>query len=357
LGTLKDLAETLADRCGVEPSRISRVTDPENPIVLANAIKEVAGRAGDVFVFWYAGHGLLGSDGELHLATRATVDVTRGLAAFQALPFSQVNDLLREHCPARTVVLVIDACHASRAAHGSLGSLSAGLDRGGRRFLLASAARDEHAIAPPGARHTAFTGALLTLLRDGDPHSGPELTLDRVARVLARTLPERGYPAPQWWAAHDAGDLVLAGNPAYRPPDVSRRPAGAGRDREDDTGDPVCPYPGLAAFGPEDARFFHGRGSLINDLVKLVATRADDGPLLVVGSSGSGKSSLVRAGLLPALARGDVGDGASAHWPHAKMVALATQTAKRDAQLRADPSSSRRSPVLHRARHYDDYAP
>src|SRR5215470_3221233 len=253
LTSLDDLAGVLVERCGVEPGRISRVVDPANPIVLASEIKAVASRAGDVFVFWYAGHGQLDGNGGLHLATRATVDITRGLAAYQALPFSQVHELLREHCPARTVVLVVDACHAGRAAHRGLDGRG-----GGRRFLLASASRDEHAIALPGARHTAFTGALLQLLRDGDPYGGPDLTLDRIARVLTRTLPESGFPAPQWWVAGDAGDLIVAANPAYRPPrpDTARRRDGVNRR---DRYNSICPYPGLATFAAQDARFFFGR--------------------------------------------------------------------------------------------------
>jgi hypothetical protein len=73
--TAQDLAETLTGRCGVADDHLHRLIDPENPIVLANAIKDVAGLAGDVFVLWYAGHGQLGTDNELYLATRATVDV------------------------------------------------------------------------------------------------------------------------------------------------------------------------------------------------------------------------------------------------------------------------------------------
>jgi len=329
--TGEDLARALTERCGLGPAQITQVTDPENPIVFANALRECASQAGDVFLLWYAGHGQVDGEGNLYLATRATVDVSRGLAAYQALPFSQIHELLREHCPARTVVLVIDACYAGRAGDRGLGSGGAGvnLDDGGgagRRFLLTSAARDEHAIAPPGSRHTAFTGALLTLLRDGDVHGGPDLTLDHIARALARSLPERGFPGPRWWSSHDAGGLIVAGNPAYQPPDLFGEPAagaGAGRrgvegagaaPRADDR-DLVCPYPGLTAFGRADANLFHGRDDLVARLVKLTVTRFGAGPLLVVGPSGSGKSSLVRAGLLPALARGDAGGGASAHWP------------------------------------------
>jgi WD40 repeat protein len=63
----------------------------------------------------------------------------------------------------------------------------------------------------------------------------------------------------------------------------------------------VCPYKGLARFEPSDAAYFFGRERLAAELVaRLVGT----GLLGVIGPSGSGKSSLVRAGLLPALAEG-----------------------------------------------------
>ena len=60
----------------------------------------------------------------------------------------------------------------------------------------------------------------------------------------------------------------------------------------------VCPFKGLAPFELADAEFFFGRERLVDELVARLA----ETPLLaVVGPSGSGKSSLVRAGLLPAL--------------------------------------------------------
>ena len=63
----------------------------------------------------------------------------------------------------------------------------------------------------------------------------------------------------------------------------------------------VCPFKGLAAFGPEDANYFFGRERLVAELV----ARLVGAPLLaIVGASGTGKSSVLRAGLLPALGRG-----------------------------------------------------
>ncbi|MEU7576648.1 hypothetical protein AB0B50_03465 [Streptomyces sp. NPDC041068] len=56
------------------------------------------------------------------------------------------------------------------------------------------------------------------------------------------------------------------------------------------------PYVGLAAFQPEDSAWFFGREQLTDDLVHRVRARRF---LAVFGASGSGKSSLLRAGLLP----------------------------------------------------------
>lgn len=64
-----------------------------------------------------------------------------------------------------------------------------------------------------------------------------------------------------------------------------------------------CPYKGLAGYEAEDAALYVGREHLVAELVgRLVDRRL----LVVTGPSGAGKSSLVRAGLLPALADGAV---------------------------------------------------
>src|SRR6516162_3830410 len=70
--------------------------------------------------------------------------------------------------------------------------------------------------------------------------------------------------------------------------------------------DAICPYRGLDAFREEDAAFFFGRGSADDPnspIGELVVKIREQPFVMVVGRSGSGKSSLVYAGLLPALRR------------------------------------------------------
>ncbi|WRZ78365.1 hypothetical protein OG251_43280 (plasmid) [Streptomyces sp. NBC_01237] len=62
------------------------------------------------------------------------------------------------------------------------------------------------------------------------------------------------------------------------------------------------PYRGLARFEPGDADLFFGRDHLIDDLLELARNRR---VTAVVGASGSGKSSLLRAGLVPRLRHTD----------------------------------------------------
>ena len=75
------------------------------------------------------------------------------------------------------------------------------------------------------------------------------------------------------------------------------------------------PFPGLRPFETEEYNLFFGREGQSDELLaRLGRTRF----LAVVGTSGSGKSSLVRAGLLPAL-YGGLMAGAGSGWRVAVM--------------------------------------
>jgi DNA-binding SARP family transcriptional activator/WD40 repeat protein len=73
-------------------------------------------------------------------------------------------------------------------------------------------------------------------------------------------------------------------------------------ERREATPEPVaCPFKGLASFDIDDAEYFFGRERLVAEMVARLA----GAPLMgIVGPSGSGKSSALRAGLLRALAAG-----------------------------------------------------
>ncbi|WP_018348270.1 caspase, EACC1-associated type [Longispora albida] len=309
--TVWDLAGALAERCGVRPGNLlTPVLDP-TPIELGTALTRAAAQAEDVLLFYYVGHGLVSPGNKLHLATRETSDLSTGLA-YTSLPYSAVEDALTA-CRARTILVVLDCCFAGRA-HGSFGTAATDafeLAALGGTYVLASASASERALAPVGDKHTAFTGALLTLLREGDPGGLPDLTVEGAYRYLRRELPKRGIPAPARHLSGHAGDLVLAPNPAARPPAVPPVAAGLPPVTEQ-----PCPYRGLDVFTADDTRYFFGREELTGELLSHVTSRSQDGhPIAVLGLSGVGKSSLLRAGLLAAAQRGELRLPGSGTWP------------------------------------------
>lgn len=154
--------------------------------------------------------------------------------------------------------------------------------------------------------------------RNGD-YFGP--VVNRSARVMDAGHGGQILCTPEVIAVHglpdgacieDLGDHVLRGFQAPQKilevlhPDVrwqSFPPLRLNKGDNNDVppADVPNPYKGLAAFEQEDAEYFFGREALIEELVARLKERRF---LAVVGPSGSGKSSLVGAGLLPALRRG-----------------------------------------------------
>ncbi|MFJ9777062.1 AAA family ATPase [Kitasatospora sp. NPDC101157] len=334
-GTVRAVERALVDRCGLAPEHVRTVLDPENPVVLGEELTGAAEAADSVLLVYYVGHGLVGDDNELYLATRVTDHLTRGLP-YKALRYATLRETLATS-RARSVVLVLDCCFSGRAAPvgGAGGPFESAHPGGG--FVLASAAPEELALAPPGAPYTAFSGELLRLLGEGDPTGPPQFTLDDLHRALSRALGDRGFPRPRRRSEGRAGELVLAANPAYQPPEAPV----PGPDPA------TCPYRGLAPYGAEDARFFFGREALTAELVGRVAEQlSKDGLLVVVGPSGVGKSSLLRAGLLPALDHGLPAELRPGRWPRVVFTPgdrPVTQLARVLAQLTQDEPDSVRA--------------
>src|SRR5215469_9111080 len=77
------------------------------------------------------------------------------------------------------------------------------------------------------------------------------------------------------------------------------------------------PYRGLAVFGEQDAGWFFGReAAVVEVLGRMSRLLAGAGLLVVSGASGAGKSSLLRAGVLPQIRAGGLAAApGAASWP------------------------------------------
>src|SRR5439155_9952204 len=147
-----------------------------------------------------------------------------------------------------------------------------------RGARIAAAAHGGQVLVSERTRGLVESG----LLRDVGAHRRKDLPEpERLYQLVIDGLPG-SFPPPRV----QAEALEAAGLPDY-----TRPPA-----------DVPCPYKGLVAFELDDADVFFGREQLVEDLLR----RLDDAAFLaVVGASGSGKSSLVRAGIVPELRRRD----------------------------------------------------
>ncbi|MEX5632399.1 AAA family ATPase [Parafrankia sp. FMc2] len=149
-------------------------------------------------------------------------------------------------------------------------------------------------------------------LTPGDPHNLPtgrrEAATVSVARVSAAWAHEAAVAQPAGRLGPPAA-ADPAGTTAVFPPAERQTPAPPGSRTFSRIDDPDCPYPGLSAFDDTREKYFRGRGALVGQALELLRQRAGggDGPLVLVGASGSGKSSVLRAGILPAVARGALG--------------------------------------------------
>jgi transcriptional regulator with XRE-family HTH domain len=143
------------------------------------------------------------------------------------------------------------------------------------------------------------------------------LVEDERARLIALATPSprrRAPAAPSSVIAFTAPWAVAPAAVETRPPQlapVRQRPAVPGDmlDGVVPAVTPRNPYKGLRAFRAEDAGDFFGREALVAELVASVqaCARPDAARFLaVVGPSGSGKSSVALAGLLPRLRHGAV---------------------------------------------------
>jgi WD40 repeat protein/DNA-binding SARP family transcriptional activator/class 3 adenylate cyclase len=172
--------------------------------------------------------------------------------------------------------------HGQRVAHGSLGSSNVLFDGEGNAYLGDFVVGIGPPPDPPSdVRELARLAK--RLLGDGVPGA--------IQQLCERC--ELGADVPGADAFAEAARAALLPTATAEPQRIDAR----------------NPYKGLRPFSEADSGDFFGRAELIQ---RLVARLREGGPgcrvLAVIGPSGSGKSSVVRAGLVPAIRHGALGD-------------------------------------------------
>src|SRR5262249_44399830 len=157
--------------------------------------------------------------------------------------------------------------------------VDAAMRAGRHREVLADA---EALVAEAPLREHRW--ALLALAQYQASQQGDALrTLHRARAVLATDLGVA--PGPELVGLEQA---ILRHDPSLAPVAAAAETSAA------------CPYPGLVAYGVDDGDLFFGRDA---DVAACMRRLSDNGVVTVIGPSGSGKSSLVRAGVAATLRR------------------------------------------------------
>jgi hypothetical protein len=246
------LAEVLTDPDlgGFDRAGCRVLVDPTTPQQVGDAIGAVTNEPLDTLLLYYAGHGVLSQRGTPFLAV-TTTDPDPRKVQYSGVPMSWLRTALADS-PARNRILILDCCfsgHATEAMSGAPSAVVGELDIRGT-YTLASAPAYSSAVAPIGARFTAFTDELLGALQRGIPGSGPLLTLHALFPRLSQALVSRGMPLPQRLGTNLADHIALTRNTAYRPevqppgkrdqaPEQRRSPARSPRRRAADEPDPI----------------------------------------------------------------------------------------------------------------------
>src|SRR5262245_58608460 len=251
--------------------------------------------------------------------------------------------------PAGTVTLVLDqigqalaTAHRQGVIHRDVKPENVLLDEDGNAYLSDSGiasdtperAASPASLAPEqirGERPTPQTDVhglgvtAFACLSGRHPFDGGSVATI-LERILHEPLPSVRVERPELPSAVD--DVIAratAKEPALRYPDAlsfataCRTALDPAAGRVNVSGPAPNPYKGLRPFLEADAADFFGRDALVDRFVERLAEEGDRSRFLgVVGPSGSGKSSAVRAGLIPALRAGAL-DG-SRDWFYVEMA-------------------------------------
>lgn len=244
-------------------------------------------------VIYFSGHGyvlfnsltgkaqegfLAASDCEVEIRERRVVRHNQNSISLRSL-----SELVADS-KVSSLVIILDCCHAGSLLEQNIIRTTLTTLNAAEKsyFFLAACRRAEGAYE--GEELSLFTEALLEALQPEQARSDGWITCDRIFSVVDELLKGKGQePIRMSWGQ----SITLIRHP---PKTLSAvRPINE-----------ACPYQGLKAFDYTTAEFFFGR----DQVTETLRQKLDRGGLIpVIGASGSGKSSVVKAGLIPRLER------------------------------------------------------
>lgn len=193
LGIPSDNIINLFDSGAAAPDQLEQIED-----WLAQRISRSAPISPTDLLVYYTGHGgFARNDQSYFLAVQKTRDGSEGATSIR---YVDLASSVKRYAGALRKYLILDCCFAAAAILKTQTDISDliiqrvedELPPSGTAYLCSSAAKLV-SVAPPGERHTMFSGALLQCLREGVPNGPHFLTLEDVGKA-ARRIIQNKYP-------------------------------------------------------------------------------------------------------------------------------------------------------------------
>jgi uncharacterized caspase-like protein len=297
--SLPDLSKTATDAAAVakvlEQHGSYRVTLLNGEVTakqLADALKTLLGEQAvkNEALIYFTGHGITGVTGVDSLEqpqgflAASDCNVTKAgeqwIVRDGVILLNNLNQLIRKS-DLSNLVVIFDSCHSGEFLEHSLVENALTVFRSRQDYYLITACRRfEQSWAKKSEHNSVFTGALLAGLSQGRAGDNGKVTVDRLFDFIANELSNSRQEPIRMGVGRS---LILVEYPPKETTVVV---------------DETCPYQGLKAFDKEQTRFFFGRDKVVQLLMEKLG-QANFVP--IIGASGSGKSSVVRAGLIPQL--------------------------------------------------------
>jgi hypothetical protein len=241
----------------------------------------------DVLIY-FSGHGyqILDKDSGKYKGYLATSDSELVISKKDGKPFAQENGLslivlsklISEAKHLNSLILIIDACHSGHAIEDDALRLAvSSLPSNFKYCILASSLSSEE----------SYSGEFTKALLKGLDKSLGQITADSLVKYTKKNLTNNKQHIKD--ICSDASSIIIIDYPSVGQNLVL--------DPIKENGELVCPYRGLNPFGDDEiqAQFFFGREG---DIRKIWNKLNKSAFIPIIGASGSGKSSVVKAGLV-----------------------------------------------------------
>ena len=199
------LEEALTDPkiWGIPADRVHTVGYPQPAAAIREAISAAAGEASDTLLVYYAGHGLYDKVDKLLLA----LPEATGNDKSETIPWNELAELIRHANSSRRIVW-LDCCYAGLALPDKeIPPDLLGVAEVEGTYMLVAAQKHEEASAPDGDKCTAFTGELLSVLRNGiapGPPAKEFVNLNEIHQEARDALMKKHRSEP---GRHDPGHI------------------------------------------------------------------------------------------------------------------------------------------------------